>query len=149
MPVMNVARFERFFRMAAGLDVDKGDLKRYDEFLSVKLHDLLERAQQVAKANDHDAILPWDLPITKGLQEDIAEFRQIDEDLEIEPILAGLAKLPLLDVPYSRDTEKTLPAVAGGVSVALARSLKIVNPRLRNPTFEDWDRAFRLFDLLI
>jgi len=52
-------------------------------------------------------------------------------------------------VPYSRDTEKTLPAVAGGVSVALARSLKIVNPRLRNPTFEDWDRAFRLFDLLI
>src|SRR6267378_249053 len=131
MPVMNVARFERFFRMAAGPDVDKGDLKRYDEFLSVKLHHLLE------------------LPITKGLQEDIAEFRQIDEDLEIEPILAGLAKLPLLDVPYSRDTEKTLPAVAGGVSVALARSLKIVNPRLRNPTFEDWDRAFRLFDLLI
>jgi hypothetical protein len=149
MPVMNVARFERFFRMAAGLDVDKADLERYDDFLNLKLHDLLVRGQEVARANDHDAILPWDLPITKGLKEDIAAFRDIDEALEIEPILAGLAKLPLLDVAYSRDTERTLPAVAGGVSVALARSLKIVNPRLKNPMTEDWERAFRLFDLLI
>lgn len=26
--VMNVAKFERFFRAAAGLDIDKSDLKR-------------------------------------------------------------------------------------------------------------------------
>ncbi len=28
MPVMGVTKFERFFREAAGLDVDKDDLKR-------------------------------------------------------------------------------------------------------------------------
>jgi hypothetical protein len=27
MPVMSVARFERFFRLAASLDVDKNDLE--------------------------------------------------------------------------------------------------------------------------
>jgi hypothetical protein len=149
MQVMNVAKFERFFRMAAGLDVDKGDLQRHDEFVNLKLRDMLVRAQEVAKANAHEVILPWDLPITKGLQEDIASFRDIDEELEIEPVFARLAKLPLLDLPYSGETERAVPAVAGGMSVALARSLKIVNPRLKNPMSEDWERAFRLFDLLI
>jgi hypothetical protein len=41
MPVMSVARFERFFRIAAGLDVDKKDLKRYSDFVNQKTHDLL------------------------------------------------------------------------------------------------------------
>ena len=29
MPVMSVAKFERFFRVAASLDVDKTDIKRW------------------------------------------------------------------------------------------------------------------------
>jgi hypothetical protein len=32
--VMGVAKFERFFRTAAGLDVDKQDLKRYSDFIN-------------------------------------------------------------------------------------------------------------------
>ena len=34
--VMGIARFERFFRAAAGLDVDKEDLKRYADFINRK-----------------------------------------------------------------------------------------------------------------
>lgn len=34
MPVMSVAEFERFFRAAASLDVDKNDLKRYSDFVN-------------------------------------------------------------------------------------------------------------------
>ena len=34
--VMGVAKFERFFRTAAGLDVDKQDLKRYSDFINRK-----------------------------------------------------------------------------------------------------------------
>ncbi|MGZ3351115.1 MAG: DUF1931 family protein, partial [Xanthobacteraceae bacterium] len=41
--VMGVARFERFFRAAAGLDVDKEDLKRYADFVNRKIYDLLIR----------------------------------------------------------------------------------------------------------
>jgi hypothetical protein len=146
---MNVARFERFFRVAGGLDVDKADLKRYEEFVNHKIHDLLLRGQEIARANARDEIEPWDLPVTKALQEDIAAFHDIDEELELEPSLEGLTKLPLLDLAYAKETEAALPAIAGGVSVALARSFKILSPELKNPMTEDWERAFRLFDLLI
>jgi len=33
MPVFGVVRFERFFRLAAELDVDKDDLKRFSDFV--------------------------------------------------------------------------------------------------------------------
>ncbi|MGW9432939.1 DUF1931 family protein, partial [Streptomyces decoyicus] len=64
MTVMGVSRFERFFRAAASLDVDKNDLKRYSDFVDGKLYDLLLVAQAAAKANDRDIVEPWDLPIT-------------------------------------------------------------------------------------
>jgi hypothetical protein len=44
MPVAHVTRFERFFRAAAGLDVDKSDLKRYSDFIDRKVHDGEARA---------------------------------------------------------------------------------------------------------
>jgi hypothetical protein len=66
---MGVARFERFFRVAAGLDIDKQDLKRYSDFINHKVYDLLIRGEAAAKANGRDIIQPFDLPITKGLQE--------------------------------------------------------------------------------
>ena len=87
MRVKGVARFERFFRVAAGLDVDKEDLKRLDDFVGRKINDLLLRGEAMAKANGRDIIEPFDLPITKGLQENIHQFRAIDRDLELEPIL--------------------------------------------------------------
>jgi hypothetical protein len=72
---MGVAKFERFFRAAAGLDVDKADLKRYSDFVNHQIYDLLLRGQAAAKANDRLIIEPFDLPITKGLQERVHEFR--------------------------------------------------------------------------
>jgi len=74
MQVMSVPKFERFFRVAAGLDIDKTDLKRFSDFINRKICDLLLRAQAAAKANGRDVIEPFDLPITKGLQECLHEF---------------------------------------------------------------------------
>jgi hypothetical protein len=71
-----IARFERFFRVAARLDVDKQDFKRYREFVNRKVYDLLIRAEATAKANGRNIIAPFDLRITKGLQECIHAFRQ-------------------------------------------------------------------------
>ena len=45
MAIIGVPRFDRFFRSAAGLDVDKDDLKRYNDFVHHKLHDLLMMGQ--------------------------------------------------------------------------------------------------------
>ncbi|MFD8274682.1 DUF1931 family protein [Streptomyces flaveolus] len=35
-----MSKFERFFRAAAGLDVDGNDLKRYGDFVDAQLYDL-------------------------------------------------------------------------------------------------------------
>jgi hypothetical protein len=147
--VMSVSKFERFFRMAAELDVDKEDLRRYNEFVNHKLYDLLVRGEANAKANGRDIIQPFDLPITKGLQERIHEFRSMDEQIELQPILDHLTARPPLDLAYSDELEERLPAVAGGLSVALARAFKIIDPELKNPQTKHWQRSFEIFDLLM
>jgi hypothetical protein len=86
---MNVSKFERFFRVAGGLDVDKTDLKRCSDFVHRKVYDLLLMSQAAAKFNLRDVIEFWDLPITKGLQESIHGFTKLDEQIELEPILEG------------------------------------------------------------
>jgi hypothetical protein len=149
VPVMNVSRFERFFRIAAGLDVDKADLKRYSDFVHHKVYDLLLMSQAAARFNLRDVIEFWDLPITKGLQENIHAFERLDEQIELEPILEGLTQLPPLDLEYGEGIRSRLPLVYGGLSVALARSFKIVDPHLKRPRTPNWETSFRLFDLLL
>ncbi|EMD26065.1 DUF1931 family protein [Amycolatopsis azurea] len=149
MPVMGAARFERFFRMAASLDVDKSDLKRYDEFLDREIHDLFVVAKATAKANGRDVIEPSDLPVTKGLQERMHEFAKLEEDLEVAPLLEQLLARPPLGMALSEDTEARLPAIAGGLSVALAQAFKIIDPRVKNPGSAEWDQVFRIFELLL
>jgi hypothetical protein len=147
MSIMSIAKFERFFRAVAELDVDKEDLRRYDEFVNHKIYDLLLRGQATAKAKDRQIILPIDLPITKGLQESIHSFRQYNEDIELQPILEQLAKLPVMDLEYSDETEAMIPEIAGGISVALARAFKVMEPK--NPMSQHWEKTFRIFDLLL
>jgi uncharacterized protein DUF1931 len=149
MLVMSINKFERFFRVAAGLDVDKKDLKRYSDFVNQKTYDLLIGGKAVATWNGRDIIEPSDLPIPKGLQESIHEFRKIDEEIELKSILEYIAALPPLNLTYSYETEERLPRVVGGLSVALARTFTIVDPELKNPQTKHWERAFRLFDLLL
>jgi hypothetical protein len=147
--VMAVSRFERFFRLAADLDVDKNDLKRLSGFVFDEVYSLLVRAQATAKANVRDVIEPWDLPITKGLQERIHEFESIDEELRLEPFVAELPARPQLDVTLGDDAMKALPGVAGGLCVALARCMKLVDTTLVNPSSKHWERAFQIFELLM
>jgi hypothetical protein len=146
---MSVAKFERFFRITAGLDVDKQDLRRFSEFVNHKVYDLLIRGVAAAKANGRVIIEPFDLPITKGLQERIHEFENVDEEIELRPILDYLTARPPLDLACGDDTEARLPSVVGGLSVALARAFKIIDPDLKNPSTRHWDKCFRIFDLLM
>jgi len=149
VPVMNVSKFERFFRVAGGLDVDKADLKRCSDFVHRKAYDLLLMSQPAAKFNLRDVIEFWDLPITKGPQESIHGFTKLDEQIELEPILEGRTQPPPLDLEYGEETRLRLPSVHGGPSVALARGFKIVDPHLKYPQTQHWETTFRLFDLLL
>ena len=149
MPIMAVHRFERFFRSAGGLDVDKEDLKRYSDFVLDKTYDMLVIAQATAKANGRDVIEKADLPVTKGLQECVHDFRKLDEDIELAPILQRIAAVPPLDVTVSEEATDHLPHVVGGLSVALARTFKILDPQVKNPQTSHWERSFRVFELLL
>ncbi|NDU72401.1 DUF1931 family protein [Actinomadura sp. DSM 109109] len=149
MAVIGISRFERFFRVAAGVDVDKNDLRRYQEFLDARLYDLLLIGQATAKAGGRDVIEPFDLPITKGLQESIHRFRRLDEQIEVEPVLELLARRPPLDLAVRDVTDEKLPEIAGGLSYALAQAFRIVFPDRRNPQTEQWERVQRIFELLL
>jgi Domain of unknown function (DUF1931) len=146
---IGVSNFERFFRAAASLDVDKDDLRRYEDFVNRKVRDLLLIGRAAARANGRDVIEPWDLPITKGLQETIHDFRGMDEAAEVRPMLEQIVAIPPQELAYSEETEGRLPEIAGGLSLALARAFKIIEPRLKNPQTEHWERAYRVFDLLL
>ncbi len=147
--LMAVAEFERLFRQAASLDVDKDDLKRVSDFLTKKIYDLLVVAEKNAKYNARDIIYRPDLPITKGLEETIHAFERMDVALKLEPVLDQLAKLPPLDLEVGDDVREVLPKLAGALVVALARVLKELEPGLKNPQTEHWERAERVFDLLL
>jgi hypothetical protein len=149
--VMGVNKFQRLFRDAAGLDVDKDDLKRYSDFAGQKTYDLLLMAEPTARANDRGIILDSDLPITKGLQESIHSFRKLPEAIEVEPILERLAGLPQLDLMWSVEVESRLPEILGGITVALGRTLRLLLPDAdsRHASTELWERAFRIFDTLL
>jgi hypothetical protein len=79
----------------------------------------------------------------------IHEFERLDEQWELEPILEGLTQFPPLDMEYGEEIRSRLPQVYGGLSVALAKSFKIIDPHLRHPMTSHWETSFKLFDLLL
>ena len=145
----HIAQFERFFRAAAGLDIDKEDLRRYLDFIDRKIHDLLIRGEAAAKANGRDIIQASDLPITKGLQESIHAFREIVGAEELRQILDRLIPRPPLDLAIGDSADERLAEIGGGLSLALARCFKIIEPELKNPQTAHWERSFQIFDLLL
>jgi hypothetical protein len=42
-----------------------------------------------------------------------------------------------------------LHSFCNSASLALARTFKIIDPDLKNPQSEHWERSFRIFDLLL
>lgn len=148
MFMMGIPRFQRLFREAAGLSVDKSDLKRYTTFINRKLDDLLVVARISAGANGRDVVEPWDLPITKGLQESIHRFEAVDEEIELSPIIDALTGRPL-EPRLREDTEARLPGIVGGLSVALGRTFRIIEPERTNPGTQEWERVIAVFDQLL
>jgi hypothetical protein len=147
--VEGIAQIERFFRAAAELDVDKDDIRRYFDFIEPKVSDLLLIAQHTSKANDHVRVEPQDLPITKGLQEGIHAFEAMDEGLGLGRILERRVPEPQFDLPYADETEARLPSIAGGLSVALARTFKIIDPNMKHAGTAQWEQAFAIFNQLL
>jgi hypothetical protein len=147
--VSGIPQVQRFFRAAGGVNVDKEDVKRYREFVDNKIDGIVIAGRDTAKWNGRDVIAPQDLPITAGLQEQIRAFGKLEDADDVREYLRGTVRRPPGDVTFSDETEHVLIEVVGGLSVALARSFRLLDAQVKNPTTEHWDRAFELFRLLV
>src|ERR1700723_689778 len=145
---MGIPLFERFFRSAAGIKVDKNDLKRFRDFVDEEIDSIAIAGRDAAKWNGRDVIVPQDLPITKGVQERMREFDKLEEAEEIRELLRQVGRQPPGDVTFADETEQLLPELFGGLGIALARSFRVVDPKVSNPSTEHWNRAFTLFRLV-
>jgi hypothetical protein len=146
---MGATKFRRFFRVAASLHVDDDDLKRYSDFVNEKLTDLLIVGQAAAKASGRDVLMLHDLPITKGLQQCMSEFENLEDEPEFEPLLADVAAIPPLRRVLSDEVTARVPVIVGGLSFAMARTFRIVAPTRSNPRTAEWVQVFAVFNLLL
>jgi hypothetical protein len=143
-----ITAFERFFRSIASIKIHKNDVRRFREFVDEQIDDIAIAGRNSAKWNGRDVIVAQDLPITKGVQERMREFDKLEEAEEIRQLLRQVVRQPPGDVTFAEDTERLLPELFGGLSIALARSFRVVDPKVSNPSTEHWDRVFTLFRLV-
>jgi len=147
--VMAVKQFQKLFRIAAGLNVDKNDVKRLSNFINERLADLLLLGQVSARVNNRDVIDFTDLPITKGLQTNIQEFKTMDENIDIQPILEQQAKLPPLKLGYSTTLQDKIPELVGGITVSLAKAFRALDKDMKNPSPFEWEKAEAIYNILL
>ena len=143
-----IAVFERFFRSVAGIKIDKNDVRRFREFIDEQIDDIAIAGRNSAKWNGRDVIVAQDLPITKGVQERMREFDKLDEAEEIPGLLRQVVRRPPGDVTFDEDTEEMLPELFWALGIALARSFRVVDPTVSNPSTEHWNRVFTIFRLV-
>lgn len=77
------------------------------------------------------------------------EFDKLDEAEEIRELLRQVVRRPPADVTFAEETEQLLPELFGGLSVALARSFRVIDPKLTHPATEHWEQAFDIFRLVL
>ena len=149
MAVIGVTKLEALFRDAASLDIKKGHAKDITDIVEAKLLDMLIAAERNANMNGRDVIMESDLPITKGLQESIIQFKKLENELELKDILEYLTTVPPLKYPLSADLEAKLPEVTGALLYVLAKIIKIVDDNDRAVDHESINKAKEIMDLTL
>ncbi len=87
-----------------------------------------------------------DLSIRKELQHCIHDFEALDLDIGLSRISEHAVPEPQIDPHYGEETEARRPAIAGGLSLAFARTFEIIDPQIKHLATEQWDRAFQIFN---
>jgi Domain of unknown function (DUF1931) len=147
--VMGYTRMKEFMRRSAGVDVDKSDMDRLTDLIGRKLNDLLVIGVRNASYNNRDVIMEPDLPLSKGILEHLQKFRRYDETIDLKPILDQLATYPPLERTLSLEVEAMLPEIVGTLAMLAGEAIKIIDPEVKNPGSDLWDRVLRLMELLL
>ena len=148
MAVIGFHKLEELFRKGASLDIKKGHAKDITDIVEEKLYDLLLMGQKAAKYNGRDVIWKYDLPITKGLEETINEFKKLEHELDLEDILERLATYPPL-LELEAELEKSLPEIVGGLTLALAKVMKLLDKEHRAVSHELIKESKHILNLVL
>jgi len=146
--VVGFKKLEAVFRKAAGIDLDKSKADRITDIVEKKFHDLLLVAVEKAGYNGRDIIMEPDMPITKGFEESLRQFKELEEEVDLQDVLTFLEKIPPLKYPISADLEAKLPEYIGALMLIIAKVLKELGAG-RKPSSEDIDRCERILDLTL
>ncbi len=149
MAVVGFTKLEALFRKAASVDIKKGHAKELTDIVEKKLLDLLIASERNANLNGRDVIWLSDLPITKGLQETVIEFKKLSEEIEVKDILEFLTTTPPLKYPLSVDLEEKLPEILGALFVVLARIIKEIDNNDRALDHKTIATANKIMDLTL
>jgi len=147
--IIGYNRLKEFLRRSAGLDIDKNDMKRLTDLIGKKLNDLLVIGVRNASYNNRDIIMEPDLPLTKGFLEHMQDFRRYEESIELKPILDHLATYPPLERALSLEVEAMLPELAGTLAMLAGHAMKIIDPDVKNPRGDMWEKVLCLMELLL
>jgi len=146
--VVGFKKLEAVFRKAAGIDLDKSKADRITDIIEKKFHDLLLVAVEKAGYNGRDVIMEPDMPITKGFEESLRQFKELEEEVNLQDVLAFLEKIPPLKYPISVELEAKLPEYIGALMLIIARVLKEIGAG-RKPSSEDIDKCEKILDLTL
>ncbi|ANS28653.1 hypothetical protein R1CP_19855 [Rhodococcus opacus] len=149
MSVMGEATFGHVFREVADIEVDRTDLPQCDAIVTDTLYRLLLTGQASAAIARRYIIEPEDLPITRGLREDIHTFTGLGHRIELERILTRLAVYPPLDRIPATETKAEFPDLVGGLTVALARTSAVVSPGVPRLAPGHWDALRSLVEIYL
>lgn len=147
--VMGYTRLKEFLRRSAGLDIDKSDTERLTDLIGRKLNDLLVIGVRNASYNNRDIIMEPDLPLTKGILEHMQHFRRYEESIDLKPILDHLATYPPLERTLGLEVEAMLPELVATLAMLAGQAMKIIDPDVKNPGSDMWERVLRLMELML
>ncbi len=147
--VIGAQKLRILLRRSAGLTVDKSDVKRLTDLVGRKLNDLLVMGVRNATYNGRDIVMEPDLPITLGLRKSLRLFQELEEEIELEPVLEHLATYPPLERDLSDEVVQLLPDLVGALIFVAARLMKTIEPDVVNPDTEMWQRVEEAMDLTL
>ena len=146
--VVGFKKLEEVFRKAAGIDLDKSKADEIIDIIEKKFHDMLLVAVEKAGYNGRDIIMEPDMPVTKGFEESLRQFKELEEEVELQDVLQFLEQIPPLKYPISAELEAKLPEYIGALMLIVARVLKEIGAG-RKPSKEDIEKTSRILDLTL
>ena len=152
-----------FVQRGSGLELDEEQATEVVALAERKLVDMFDVAEATALANGRTRIFRHDLPLTKGLQRQLAEAETLAAELELRPLLTFLAEAGIRG-PLDELVRHEVPRLMATLLLLTARIIAILEPAdmsteerlerlLRHlptqPTRWEFERAARILHLTL